>query len=280
MEAASARDVQKFATTTDELNPYVLRLVPYEDVPSILYVKNPFSLEGKEWVRITGRGKGWSVYKGDIGMVVQHQGNKIVLMIPRIKMFSSNDRRRPDQARHPAHVLSTVFGEDSIKARTVDGSFTFKGRSYTKEGFLYCSLNEVEISRPADDMPTSKELDIFRGCSLMNEDTLARTMTWLGQTMIDTGTRVIVVQGEFRGLLGWVTEVGTNEVSVFIESLDHIAQVLKSAVRATFRIGDEVRVCNGTHAGSIGWVVDVQQQTITIVNVDKDIEVFARLEYL
>ena len=272
-EAASARDVQKLAAAIDELNTRVVRLVPYDDVPSILYVRNPFSLEGKEWARITGRGKGWSVYKGDIGMIVQHEGKMVIIVIPRIKTVRFKDRQRPDQALYPAHVLKPIFGEDSIQVCAVDGSFMFNRKKYTKEGFLYCPVDEVDLCRPADDMPTWKELDIFRDCILMGKDTMVRTMTWLEQTKICTGTRVIIVQGEFRGLLGRITEVGENEVSVFIESLDQIEHVLNSAVRSTLRIGDEVRVCKGSYVGNVGWVVDVQHQTVTIVNLEKDMEV-------
>lgn len=207
-------------------------------------------------------------------MVVEHQGNKMVVVIPRIKTFRSKDRQRPEQTLYSANALKRIFGEDSIETCTGDGSFTFKRRRYMKEGFLYCTLLEVDLYRPADDIPTWKELEIFRKCSLIGEDTLARTMTRLEQMNIHLGARVFIVQGEFRGLHGRVTEVGEYEFSVFIECLDHNEQVLKSSVRSTFRIGDEVRVRNGDHTGSVGWVVDVQQQMVTIINVEKDMEVF------
>jgi ribosomal protein L24 len=279
VEADSLKSVQKFAANIEELNRRVVRLVPYEDVPSIMYVRNPFSLEGKDWARIAGRGEGWSVYKGDIAMVVEHEGNKMVVVIPRIKTIRSKDRQRPEQALYSAHALKRIFGEDSIEVCTGDGSFTFKQRRYMKEGFLYCTLLEVDLYRPADDMPTWKELEIFRKCNLIEKGTLARTITRLEQMNIHLGARVFIVQGEFRGLHGRVTEVGEYELSVFIECLDHNEQVLKSSVRSTFRIGDEVRVRNGDHTGSVGWVVDVQQQMVTIINVEKDMEVLALLDY-
>ncbi|KIM40846.1 hypothetical protein M413DRAFT_39868, partial [Hebeloma cylindrosporum] len=107
-------------------------------------------------------------------------------------------------------------------------------------------------------LPTRKELELFKLCSLLDEKTLSRTSTRLDQMEIATGSRVVIVQGEYRGLIGRVNDVDVNEVAVFIESLDQITQLAKSAVRSTFRIGDEVHICNGDHSGSTGWIVDVQ----------------------
>jgi len=67
--------------------------------------------------------------------------------------------------------------------------------------------------------------------------------------------------------------VAENEITVFIDSLNHVQQMLKSAVRMTYRIGDEVQICNGDLRSSVGWIVDVQDQMVTVVDVDKDMEV-------
>ena len=272
-ETSSAIDARNFAESIAELNPRVIRLVPHEDIPTILYVKNPFSFEGKDWGRLTGRGRGWSIYKGDIGMIVEYEGRKTVVVIPRIQTSLSRDRHRPMQAPIPPHVVRARFGEDSINSISGDGSFGFKGKRYTKEGFLYCHMDEVDLCRPADDIPTQKELHTFKECSLMNEKTLSRTTSRLEQLKIKTGCRVAVVQGEFRGLLGRITDAAENEVTVFIDSLDHVQQMSIAAVRTTYRIGDEVQVCNGNHQGSVGWIVDVQEQTVTVVNAALDMEV-------
>jgi ribosomal protein L24 len=273
IETSSAVDAQNFATSIAELNPRVIRLVPHEDIPSILHVKSPFCFDGKDWARISGTGKGWSLYKGDIGMIVPYEGRKTVIVIPRIKTSFSRDRHRPAQAPFPPYIARAIFGEYSINSNSSDGSFTFKGRRYTKEGFLYCALDEVDLRRPADDIPTQKELDIFKECSLMNEVTLSRIASRLEQLKITIGSRVAVVQGDFRGLFARVVDTAENEVTVIIDSLGHFQQMSISAVRTTYRIGDEVRICNGIHIGIVGWIVDIQEQTVTVVNTEKEMEV-------
>jgi len=274
-EAASIIHARNFAASIAELNPRVLKLVPHEDIRSILYVKYPFALEGKDWARITGRGRGWSAYKGDIGMIVPKEGRTILVIIPRIKTTHYKSRHRPAQALFTLPTIKATFGENSAHAVSADGSFAFKGRRYTKEGFLYCDTNEVDLCRPADDIPTQEEFQMFKECSLICEGTFARTVSRLEQLKISTGSRVFIVQGEFRGLLGRVADMAENEVTVFIDSLNHVQQMLKSAVRMTYRIGDEVQICNGDLRGSVGWIVDVQDQTVTVVDVDKDMEVLS-----
>lgn len=273
-EAASASDAQKFAASVQGLNPYVIRLVPHQETLSIFNAKNKFTLDKRDWVRLSGKGKRWTVYKGDIGMVVKPGEKTIIVIIPRIKTTQSTERRRPEQSLFPAHILKSFFGENVIESPSHDGSFTFDKRNYTKEGFLFCRLDEVDIRKPADDIPTQNELNTFRECNLISEETVIRTATRIEQLKISSGTRVIIVQGEFRGLTGKVTDVGENEVAVFIESLDQVERLLKSTVRSAFRIGDEVRISSGNHINCVGWVTDVQDQTVTVVNLENDIEVF------
>lgn len=274
-DAASAVDARKFAASIPELNPHVLRLVPEEDIPSILYIKKPFTFDGKDWARILGRGKGWTVYKGDIGMFIQNEGNRNLALIPRIQTIQSKFRQRPAQSLFTLPAIKAIFGENSVNSISQDGSFTFKGRRYTKEGFLYCDTDEVELCRPADDIPTQKEFQMFRESGLMTEDTLTRTLSRLEQLKISIGSRVFVVQGEFRGLIGRIIDIAENEVTIFIDSLNYVQQLLKSEVRTTYRIGDEIQICNGKYCGSVGWIVDAQDHTVTVVNVEKDMEVIA-----
>ena len=274
-EAASVVHTRKFAVSIAELNPRVLKLVPHEDIPSILYIKNPFALDGKDWARIAGQGKGWSIYKGDIGLIAPNERNTNLVIIPQIETSHSKSRHRLAQALFMLPTIKATFGENSVQSVSRDGSFMFNGRRCTKEGFLYCNMNEVKLCRPADDIPTLKELQMFKECGLMGEDTLKRTISRLEQLKISTGSHVHIVRGEFRGLLGRVTNVGENEVTVFIDSLNHIQEMLKSSVRTAYRIGDEVQICNGDLRGSVGWIVNIQDQTVTVVNVDKDMEVLS-----
>ena len=276
VETGSTSTARTFAASIAELNPNIIRIVPKEEMTSVLYIRNPFSFHRKHWARISGHGRGWGFYKGDIAMVVEHEGQKCIIAIPRIKTKVCDDRQRPQQALFPACVLKTMFGEDSVISRSPDGpdgSFTFEQTTYTKEGFLYCPMNQVNLCKPADDLPTQNELETFKGCSLIGSDIYAKTSSRLAQMKITTDIRVMIIQGEFRGSIGKVVEVAENEVAIFLEPLDRVERILKSAVRIAFHIGDEVRICSGIHQGIVGWVVDIQEFTVIIINFEKELEV-------
>jgi len=277
IETESLRSAQMFAASITELNANTIRIVPKEDMTSVLYVRNRFSFHGKNWARISGQGRRWGFYKGDIGMIIENEGNEVIIAIPRIKTTVCDDRQRPQQCLFPACVLKRIFGEDSIVSHSSDRAFTFEGRTYTKEGFLYFFMNQVDLCKPADDLPTQNELETFQKCSLMGNDIFTKTSSRLAQMKITTDVRVFIIQGEFRGMIGRVMEVAENEVAIFMESLDRVEHISKSAVRTAFQIGDEVRICSGIYNGNVGWVVDVQESTIIIINIDKDLEVRRRL---
>jgi len=272
VEAASAIEVHIFATSTAELNPRAFRLVPPEDVSSIFYIKNPFTFDGKDWARISGRGKGWSVYKNDIGMIASNGGSPILVVIPRIRTSHSKTRHRPEQKLFPLTVAKAFFSENSIEEDYPRGSFRFNDQRFLTEGFLYCDIDKVDLCRPADDMPTQIDLQTFKACSIMNRDSLARTTLRLEQSKVVSGSRITIIHGEFRGLLGRVIDTAENEVTILIDSLNHTQSMLKSTVRSAYRVGDEIQIYNGKYSGNIGWIVDVDDQMVTVVNVEKDME--------
>ena len=273
MEVNTESDARTFALSIVELNPNAIRIVPAEELLSVLYIKNPFSFDDRNWAKLTGRGTGWSIYTGDIGMVVTQNSVKTVVVIPRIKTSESIDMLRPQQSLFPAHVLINIFGDDCISSSSSDGSFTFKGRRFTKEGFLRHKLSEVDVYRPADDLPTELELEIFKECSMMDDKILNDAVSRLARIKIVLNDRVVVVEGDFKGLVGTVVERGDNEVAVDVETQDQIERVNLSAVRVAFRLGDQVQIKQGPHSGRIGWIVDVQDLTVTVINVELDLEV-------
>jgi ribosomal protein L24 len=273
VEVNSESDARTFALSIVELNPNAIRLVPAEELLSVLYIKNPFSFDGRNWAKLTGRGTEWSVYRGDIGMVVTQNGVKTVVVIPRIKTSESIDMPRPQPSLFPAQVLINLFGDGCISSSSSDGSFTFKRKRFTKEGFLRHKLSEVDVYRPADDLPTEFELEIFKECSMMDDKVLNDTVSRLARIKIVLHDRVVVVEGDFKGLVGTVVERGDNEVAVDVETQDQIERVNLSAVRVAFRLGDQVQIKQGPHSGRIGWIVDVQDLTVTVINVELSLEV-------
>lgn len=273
VEVHSEADARSFAMSITELNPNTVRIVPVEEMVSILYIKNPFSFDVTNWARLTGRGTGWKIYKGDIAMVVPRDGVKSVVVIPRIKTADSINSPRPQQSLFPAHILTNLFGPGCTSSISLDGSFTFQGKRLTKEGFLYQDLSKVDVFKPGGDLPTDLELETFKACSLMDDKILNEAISRLSRLKVTLGARVVVVDGDFKGLVGRVIEMGDNEVAVDVETQDHVERVNLSSVRVTFRLGDQVQINQGPHSGRTGWIVDVQDYMVTVINVEHAIEV-------
>ena len=134
--------------------------------------------------------------------------------------------------------------------------------------------------RPTDDYPTELELEIFKECSLIEDKILNDAVSRLARIKIKLNDRVVVVEGDFKGLVGTVVERGENEVAVDVETQDQIERVNLSAVRVAFRLGDQVQINQGPHSGRIGWIVDVQDLTVTVINVELGIEVIMNSCYV
>ena len=62
-------------------------------------------------------------------------------------------------------------------------------------------------------------------------------------------------------------------VAVYMESQGLEEEILVDSVRRVFRIGDQVKILRGAHAGSTGWVVDVLRGSVKVLNIEKSFEV-------
>jgi ribosomal protein L24 len=273
VEVHDETNARSFAMSIAELNPNAVRIVPVEEMLSVLYIKNPFSFDDMNWARLTGRGAGWRIYKGDIAMVIPQNGVKLLLVIPRIKTADSVNSPKPQQSLFPAHVLANLFGAACISSISPDGSFSFQGKRMTKEGFLYQNVSEVDVFRPGDDLPTVLELETFKACSFMDDKILNEANSRLSRLKVALDARVVVVEGDYKGLVGRVIEIGENEAAVDVETQDHIERVHLSSVKMAFRLGDQVQITQGPHSGRTGWIVDVQDHVVTVINVEHRIEV-------
>jgi ribosomal protein L24 len=281
-EVSTLVQATNLATAIKELNVKAVRLVPAEEMLARLQVPNPHSFQPQSWARILGTGKGWGVYRGDVALVVEVNGQLNVVVIPRISLYPMKKGTRPELALQPAFVLRRVFGSDAVSDVANGQLVTFRGHSFTPEGFIVSPLSAVDLMRPQDDLPSKELLDIFRRCPWILEDTCLKVSASLSSLQIKTGDRVKVTRGEYRGIFGQVTRVDEKAVAVYMESQGLEEEILVDSVRRVFRIGDEVRILCGTHVGSTGWVVDVLQGSVKVLNVEKGFEVckFNRLSSL
>ena len=272
-EVSTLAQATHLAAVIQELNVKAVRLVPAEEMLTRLHVLNPYSFQPQSWARIRGTGNGWGVYRGDVALVAEVNGQSCAVVVPRISHYTMKRGTRPKQALQPPFVLRMAFGSDAVSTISNGKLATFRGRSFTPEGFIVSPLSGVDLMHPQDDLPSKELLDIFRQCPSLFEDTYRKASASLSNLQINTGDRVKIFRGDYRGIFGRVTRVDEKAVAVYMESQDIEEEIPVDSVQRVFRIGDEVMILRGTHAGSSGWVVGVLQGSVKVLNVEKGFEV-------
>ena len=194
-------------------------------------------------------------------------------MIPQIRWNPGTLHSRPPQWLCLQHEVKSTFGPKSISDCDDKGYFKFQNRFFCREGFLVAQLLDVDVRRPQDDLPTKSELELFAQYPLMESATLSRATTRIPQRAVKLHDRVKVMVGEYQGLIGHVVHLDDFEVGVYLESQDQVETLASSSVRLTFSTGDEVKISSGIHQGTIGWVVAVNEDGVTILNLEKSLEV-------
>jgi ribosomal protein L24 len=272
-EVSSFAQAKNLATSIPELNVNSIKLLSPEQQLLPLFIANPVVVQRQTWVRIAGTGKGWKKYRGDIALVVSDENGLALVVIPRIRWNPGISRPRPPQQLCLHHQAKSTFGVDSISACDDKGFFKFQGRFYSREGFLVARLPDVDLCRPQDDLPTTSELELFAKCPLLESKTHSLSTRRISERAIKLHDRVKVMVGEYRGLFGRVVHVDSFEVGIYLESQDQTEAFAPSSVRLMFRTGDEVRILHGIHQGVTGWVVDVYEDTVKVLNLEKCLEV-------
>ena len=272
-EVSTLAQATNLAAAIQELNASAVRLVPAEDMLARLQVPNPYSFPPQSWARIRGTGKGWGVYRGDVVLVAEVNNQSSVVVVPRISHYTTKSGTRPEQALRPPFALRAVFGSEIVSDVANEQLVTFRGQSFTPEGFIVWPLSGVDLMRPQDDLPSKELLDIFQQCPSLLEDTYLKASASLLSLQIKAGDWVKVIRGDYRGIFGRVTRVDEKAVAVYVESQGLEEEILVDSVRRVFRIGDQVKILRGAHAGSTGWVVDVLRGSVKVLNIEKSFEV-------
>jgi ribosomal protein L24 len=94
-----------------------------------------------------------------------------------------------------------------------------------------------------------------------------------GNAILKNGDRVKILGGDYRDVIGIVKDVCEHEYVVHLPSQDLDETFQQHLVRAAFRPGDEVKVLDGPHTGITGWVVNVGENEISLMNMQKQLEV-------
>ncbi|KAF8952540.1 hypothetical protein BDZ97DRAFT_1768393 [Flammula alnicola] len=73
------------------------------------------NISRQSWGRVRGKRKGWEHYRGDVGLVESVEGKMVLLLVPRIRFSSPEDRlSRPTQALSLKEMVESTFGEETV----------------------------------------------------------------------------------------------------------------------------------------------------------------------
>ena len=91
--------------------------------------------------------------------------------------------------------------------------------------------------------------------------------------ILKNGDHVKILGGDYRDVIGIVKDVCEHEYVVHLPSQDLDKTFQWQLVQATFCPGDEMKVLDGPHTGLTGWVVNVHKDGISLMNMQKNLEV-------
>ena len=289
-EVESEEKARRLATAIDELNKFLVRRLPLEEVPKVLRVVKGPSLYAWAWVRVCDRRKRWTKYRGDVGIVrtrgsdeldsTQFSNRKFIYLVPRLIFPSDEDQAvsPPPQRLAPHETLAKEFKDDHIIHNLDAGgdfplTLTFRGEDYDScRGLLMVEAEKIAVDAGKGILPSRHELRLIYETGFIPRSIYLEAAEALEARRFVEGTRVIVKKGDFKGLVGIVRDrIDENdECVVDLPSQGLIEPIPIRDLRTEFRYGDRLEVINGNHKGLVGWVVDIDAVTgnVSIVNAE------------
>ena len=230
-------------------------------------VVNPIAVG--DWVIIK---KG--LYKGDIGYVTAVGNEVTVLAVPRIHYQASPVWTRLPQALFDVDLARSVFGRQAVTQ--LDNGMSLYHRQIFNGGLLECSYSRAALEVKGA-CPSFEEIELFGQSPQWDA---RATLKWEADMVAATlrvDDRVEITEGEWKGMLGKVTNVDDDKVDV--QPFDHDPKLggdfrikLRPVqIRRIFKIGDYIRVRNGNHTGKQGYVVNITNRTLEFVKWDKSV---------
>ena len=91
--------------------------------------------------------------------------------------------------------------------------------------------------------------------------------------ILKNSDHIKILGGDYQDVIGIVKDVCEHEYVIHLPSQDLDKTFQRQLVQAAFCPGDEVKVLDGPHTGLTGWVVDVRKDRISLMNMQKNLEV-------
>lgn len=208
------------------------------------------------WVRVHKRGR----YYGDLGVMTQVGGElgddvAEVVLVPRIQQPGHHSR--PPRALFDESTIKNLYPIRSIRRR--DDFYEFKNNLFSTDGYLYQNIDIDHLTTQVVD-PTEGEVLLF-GKSV---DATVKGLydTEMKKCRLRINDRVQVHSGELRGQTGYVVAIDNlGFVSIQEELTSDIFDAPGDEVEKFFLLGDAVRILDGNHEGTCGFIVSLDGDT-------------------
>ncbi|CAA7271052.1 unnamed protein product [Cyclocybe aegerita] len=247
VEVGDAAKAKQLAKDIAELDPTNLRIVPRDNMTRTLAIHSPRLLQPQSWVRVRSTFPALKLYQDDLALVTRHDtlGRIDVWLLPRPSLGHTASTGRPPQ-------------------RLVLGG---KNPPFSAQGYMVFKSLERTVFQPA--VPTVEELEQFRECQALEDGTYHRTHALIAHARLAVHDRVRILRGAFRGLLGVIMSVQAHQTEVFIPSQDLTDIFSFLELRKVFQVGDSVRVVSGEHRANTGWVVELVEDEVIVLNMQR-----------
>ncbi|KAF9470697.1 hypothetical protein BDN70DRAFT_939501 [Pholiota conissans] len=223
------------------------------------------SVKAGEWIEIKRR-----IYKGDVGMAsaIWSWGVE-VLLIPQVLYEPLNPKRKMTLAKPTAKLFDPKEYEVAFPGnlrRLANGSYSLGSLKITA-GLLLKTYDHHSISSRVSSIPWSS-FSMFALCGHPNikVNHLPRPREWC----FEEGDQIMVLS---TGRKAQILSVRSDYVEVNFgeEGMHNIAW---RDIRKDWTVGDLVLVKSGNFAGYKGWIVDLNEETATILEkMDKKIDI-------
>ncbi|KAF9037148.1 hypothetical protein BJ165DRAFT_1408550 [Panaeolus papilionaceus] len=129
-------------------------------------------------------------------------------------------------------------------------------------------IDDIKFKINPDELPTIRDIQKFVGCDKIQEYTLNVLFKRIYSANIRPGARVCVTSGEFVGLTGEVVGTACAAATVRLEN-GIVEPIPLDILHRAFVVGDQVAIATLPWRGVTGWVVNAEEQHVSIWS-DKD----------
>lgn len=254
------------------------KVVPREATSQYLNLSNHFIPSPSSWIKLQRRG-----YFNDIGYVSSIQERvPEVIVVPRIVYERAGKRKRGPIPKERFNVAKAKSSSERLELR--NQLYKFKGQSFSKCvefhtnvymfigqkfsacGYLFLSLENSCDYTHTEIFPSLTQLEEFRACELIPNHLMAQFIARANAPLLNVGDRVRINAGDLKGALAEVLTVRDADMDVFVFDDGICITIANQFVQKHFRVGNQVIVKSGAHKNIVGWVVAVDEDTLTVAD--------------